>query len=172
MTKNQLQYWANKETARSNQAREQETKRNNMANLAELERHNKALEQGTLSDQELRKYIAELTNAFNLSSLDETKRANLANEGIRTVSNNVSWGNLAELSRSNKAREYLNQQTINETNRHNQILEFVDKMNANTNRFNSDSAQQQADTQQERIDNDLFIGSISEILKAIQMILK
>lgn len=35
MTANQLAYWANKEQARSNRAREVETKRHNIARLAQ-----------------------------------------------------------------------------------------------------------------------------------------
>lgn len=68
MTRNQLQYWANQETKRSNLANEQETHRSNVADETERHRHN------TVTEFE--------TSRHNVKGERETNRHNLASEKI------------------------------------------------------------------------------------------
>lgn len=94
MTKNQIDYWANKETARHNVVTETETNRHNVATesidiskLNEEKRHNLA------------------TEDLGYKQLDETKRHNIVTEGI-------DIGKLSETTRHNFASESLTGQNV------------------------------------------------------------
>lgn len=115
MTRNQIEYWRNVETARTNLAQETETNRANMAREnethrsnvrnelemnrsnrtreQETERHNRATESQNQKDLALRTVVADRDFHMGLRTLSETARHNKAVEG--------------ENQRSNKAREYL-----------------------------------------------------------------
>ena len=89
MTANQLDYWRNKETERTNRAREAETRRANLANesltasqISETGRHN--LQTESLSAQEL----AERARHNKKQESIDTARA--VTSGIRDVSQGVS----------------------------------------------------------------------------------
>lgn len=69
MTQNQLTYWANQETARSNLARETETHRHNVEDETETHRAN-------VADETER-------NRSNRTREDETHRSNVRNEQIK-----------------------------------------------------------------------------------------
>lgn len=59
MTANQIAYWSNEETKRSNLAREFETNRSNVAREKETERHNK-YQEGLETSKEVRSWANEL----------------------------------------------------------------------------------------------------------------
>nr|AVX53306.1 putative ORF1 [Marmot picobirnavirus] len=90
MTKNQLEYWA-----------QQETKRSNLANLAEVNRHNLAVERLTAANQ------SEAAR-HNTASEAEAHRANVQSEQIRRDSNAISWSGLTETVQHNRASEDTN----------------------------------------------------------------
>lgn len=79
MTTNQIAYWANVEAARANKARESENRRSNLTredlDLKDLNRNIKRDEN---------------THQFNLSSLSETQRSNIANELLKGEQNKNS----------------------------------------------------------------------------------
>lgn len=72
MTRNQLQYWSNKETERANKAREAETTRANRVNAA------------------IQTQIAAETKRHQLATEKEANRANLASERLKSQSNSIS----------------------------------------------------------------------------------
>lgn len=127
MTSNQLQYWRNVETNRSNLAQERETNRANLARELETNRANMAQEKET--------------NRANLAREQETHRSNIVNERLRTeqllsdVRNQVKqrelqWYNAKEIQRSNKAREA-------ETARSNKAKEQISTLNYDLERYKS-----------------------------------
>lgn len=103
MTKNQIEYWRNKET----------------------ERHNKALEEQGLQDLEIRRQ----SNAIQSSANAETARYNRAREGLDIAKNQTELLKLSETNRSNLANEELRGKELAETNRHNTQLEFIQSNN-------------------------------------------
>lgn len=171
MTKNQLQYWANQETARSNQAREAETRRYNTQYLAELYRHNKATEDLGLTEADIKRMSTLLQNELGTGNLQELVRSNLANERLRQNSTALGYAQLGETIRSNRANENNNLLALNETNRHNQILEHTSKMDANTRRFSQENEAKRTEQNQESIDNKLLNDSINSLLKVLQIYL-
>lgn len=84
MTRNQLQYWQNRETERSNRAKEAETTRTN--------RVNEAIKQAQIVTQ----------NRINQQTLAETHRSNIAKEGLTAQSNAIQSQNVA-----NQQQHYL-----------------------------------------------------------------
>lgn len=180
MTKNQLSYWQNEETKRSNVSREIETRRANQAaerqnylNYVEAVRHNKEMEKLENQKNTLQKYANQTnrtsvannymigaTNARenvrsnrsnetliryqNITARQNaiTSRLNYLNEQTRVnEQNRISLLNLAEIQRSNQAREqeilrsnvanesirkrqnYIASQTLAEQKRHNVVSE-------------------------------------------------
>lgn len=108
MTRNQIEYWANKEKERSNRAnesetfranyaREQETHRSNLANEVETNRHNVATESLQQYANMINKIRNDQSYQLGLKTAAETERSNKARE--------------KENTRSAKARE---QETINQ----------------------------------------------------------
>lgn len=146
MTRNQIYYWQNVETKRSNQAREAETHRNNAAIEAETNRHNLAMELLTKNQYD------ELAR-HNLATETEQNRTNVANEQIKTVANDIGYGNLAvkqyeaKTGRLNVAVNQQNADTnaflASETQRHNIASEDINLLNLAQTR----------DLEQQRIDN-------------------
>lgn len=123
MTRNQLMYWQNVETERSNKAREAETHRYNTEYLKELnrsnvtreqetERHNRAMELLTNQSQaEVARHnsVTELQTDVNLA---EQQRSHQANEALQTrqiglgyANLGLGYGQLSELIRHNQAGE-------------------------------------------------------------------
>lgn len=127
MTKNQLEFAQLKETQRANRAKERETQRANMVNeshrlmeltntyvlgqknLEELQRSNIAREMETHRSNVARETE---TKRYNIASLDEVSRHNLQTEALGRQNVALGYAQLAELQRSNLAREL-------ETNRSN-----------------------------------------------------
>lgn len=130
MTSNQLRYWQNVETERSNKAREKETNRSNLANEKETNRSNLAREKETnrhnlaiealtsQSNAEIQRHNAATEAAeanklaFNYANLSETNRANLANEAAKAANIQLGYANLGlgygqlqEQIRSHQANE-------------------------------------------------------------------
>lgn len=100
MTHNQILYWQNRETNRSNLAREAETSRSNLAREKETERSNRARENET--------------RRSNLAREKETERSNRANEMLTTLrrqqdfqialwNRTLAYDQLAETKRASKA---------------------------------------------------------------------
>lgn len=87
MTTNQLQYWRNVETKRSNLANENETQRHN--------RVGEAISANTLVE----------TKRHNLATEKETNRSNVANEGIKQRQNSTALYQAQETARHNRAQE-------------------------------------------------------------------
>lgn len=85
MTRNQIEYWRNKETERSNAQREREERRSNYAREAETQRHNVEMEK--LQRRANRTNLQSVKNQYALgtSQLSETQRANLNNERMREL---------------------------------------------------------------------------------------
>lgn len=128
MTKNQLQYWQNVETQRSNLARETETNRNNMAvesethraNLAreveahranvsneiEMNRHHLATENLQLQNLLVTKQTASRQLDIAKLQAEEARRSNLAREQ-ETKRSNIARED--EQKRSNQEQERLRQ---------------------------------------------------------------
>lgn len=131
MTRNQILYQQNVETARSHQVSEQlqrdqntETKRANLARETETHRANVANETETNRANLARETE---TNRANLAREEETNRSNLANELLKAQANSIqasgnrlnyaaSMANVAEQQRSHLAAEI-------EANRHNLATE-------------------------------------------------
>lgn len=98
MTKNQIEYWRNVETKRSNLATELETKRSNEARELETRRHNLVVEQQGFST------LAEQARS-NQAREYETSRSNLENERIRRDSQATERAQLSEVIAHNRASE-------------------------------------------------------------------
>lgn len=100
MTRNQIEFWRNVETNRSNVAQEQETRRSNLARELETNRSNLANEKETnrhnLATERLSQIQSDRNWTLGLQSNIETQRANKAKE--------------KETKRSNLAREQENTQ--------------------------------------------------------------
>lgn len=176
LTRNQIYYWQNVETKRSNLARENETHRNNAAVEAETNRHNLAMELLTKNQYE------ELAR-HNLANEIETNRTNIANEGIKQVTNDIGYGNLAvkqyeaKTGRLNAATNQQNADTnaflASETQRHNMASEDINLLNlAQTkeleqqridNTFMSITEQQRHNMEQESIDKDRVANQAKEV---------
>lgn len=148
MTKNQLQYWADKEVARSNLAKEAETQRNNMARLEEERRHN--LETEAISKENIK--IAQMNlnelNRSNQAREAENTRSNTANESIRRDSNAIGFSQLGETITHNRASEANNlilanisAQRASEEARSNRVHESITNIhNANQDAINAMNA--------------------------------
>lgn len=135
MTRNQIEYWKNKETERSNRVREAETQRSNLAQEG-LKRQEIGIQAGQLdlsklsvAEQGRHNLETEAQGRTDLarreSELAETSRTHRANEAI-------AGGNLAEQRRSNMAQESLKQVDLSinadrnaEIARHNEATEEI-----------------------------------------------
>lgn len=144
MTRNQLTYWSNQETIRTNKANEAEIKRSNKAREAETKRHNRAMEE--LSQQG---YL--LTSQAQA----ETARSNAAKEKLQAsgIAYNYAslYGNLGlgyyqaeEVNRHNVANEQQAYNDLLERNRSNVASESIATQNANTNALNAVTNQRNA----------------------------
>lgn len=167
MTQNQIAYWNMQEGRRHNIVTEHETGRHNRATenidiskLGETNRHNLATEglQGQVNRETARHNLAtEYTNQY------------LATEGARhnRVSENLGYGNLAELQRHNLAAEATNQQNadtqfsaVMETGRHNVETE---NLTAQRQEFQNLYDQVRTAYEQARLDNNIPYAEMKEI---------
>lgn len=100
MTHNQIAYFQLEETRRANRANESETARHNTSTESETRRHNQVGEGETVRHNLEQEKIS-------LSSLEETKRANRANEALKSGELDIRQSTLRETERHNKADEHL-----------------------------------------------------------------
>lgn len=93
MTQNQLQYWANVETARANRAREQENYRHNIASETENVRHNKGTE-NIQSDSNKYNYLGKLADVRERTRHNKVEEGRAATDSrvknATTIANTVS----------------------------------------------------------------------------------
>lgn len=129
MTHNQIEYWKNVETNRHNVVTEKETERSNRAREYETNRHNV------------------VTEGIDIGRLQETNRHNLAIEGLTQGQLDLGWANLehnrdilSETSRHNQATESqgwsdlnIKQQQTDESIRHNVSSEGISRYSAISN---------------------------------------
>lgn len=149
MTRNQLQYWADRETARSNQAREVETQRSNFAKEMEDKRHHQELERLTEQSNLETARANAAKELLTSQQISETIRSNQANEVIRQRTNAINYGNLEETIAHNRAQESTN--LIQATAAASQAT--ASQYNAATNRMNAETQQQHvANTKQYQSD--------------------
>lgn len=144
MTTNQINYFANQETKRSNLANEKlkkydidkrtklgydnlaETNRSNVAREIETNRHNLATEGYTAQELGIKQQDA------------DTRQQQLS----------INWANLAEQSRANRANESLALQRLNEDYRANTAKETTNAYTALISSKQQQTAETQAQTQQ------------------------
>lgn len=100
MTHNQIAYFQLEETRRANRANETETARHNTSTESETRRHNQVGEGETVRHNLEQEKIS-------LGSLEETKRANAANEALKSSEIDIRKSTLAETERHNKEDERL-----------------------------------------------------------------
>lgn len=103
MTKNQIEYWRNQET----------------------ERHNRALEAQGLMGLEVQREA----NRIQASSASEVARANRARESNDMARTQNEFLRTAETNRSNLAQEEIARNTLAETKRHNEQMEYIQANN-------------------------------------------
>lgn len=138
MTKNQIEYWKNVETERTNRAQELENQRHNekMESLKAAElKQNKTLRQKELNQNKL---LASLSNQLRSQELMEQTRSNRARESENTssrvqsgqiaysqqrISQNVAGEQLHETRRANQAQESFRLTNLDEIKRSNLIKE-------------------------------------------------
>lgn len=125
MTRNQLEFFAQQETKRSNYAREGETQRHNVVTERETNRHNLETERfsrdSLTKNLEMQRIQNNEISRSNKAREYETNRSNVANERIRQQSNAISSGNLRETSIHNRAMESNNLLSL--TNQGKSLLE-------------------------------------------------
>lgn len=162
MTSNQLRYWGNVETERSNRARERETHRANResekethrANVArETETHRHNVETERLTSQanaesarhnQATELQAQTNLAFNYAELAETKRSHMANEENASRQVMLGYANLGlgyaqlqESTRAHQAAEKAQMISLNDQRYYNdQQAELSRQRNEETARHN------------------------------------
>lgn len=134
MTSNQIKYWDLQERTRNNKAVEKETNRSNLAREAETNRANLAKEKETNRSNRAREWEnwnarMDLNRRFGIQQaeierqnrinndlaykqLEELKRHNLSDEGIRLISASADYNRAAEQARNNRVLESQGQQKI------------------------------------------------------------
>lgn len=132
MTALQLQYWRDKEQARTNKATEEERRRSNLANEAELNRSNMAREEETnrhnVATEILgTKQYEELVRS-NKAREAETNRSNLAHEAQAAKQLQLGYANLdyqyANLAHQQSQLAY-NYSSLQEIAKHNRATEMI-----------------------------------------------
>jgi hypothetical protein len=176
MTKNQIEYWKNVETARNNRAVEAETNRSNLAREAETNRSNLAQErelrrshgenerltarsqfltlQQNRALNELEKSRQSETHRNNVATLNEKQRQRQSDYDIAKrqlnetqYNNRVNQARVDETIRSNKVGERLQSLATYETQRANVARE---QENRRINSLNANIAQQNVNIQRQR----------------------
>lgn len=145
MTRNEILYQQNLETNRANVAKETEAHRSNVANETETNRANVARETET--------------HRANTASEWETARANRAKEAENTRSamakEAISWADLGEKQRSNKANEAIGRRNAT-----------VNELNASTNRINASTNMQNAQTRQDELEETIRSNEANEEIRS------
>lgn len=162
MTSNQLRYWELREKNRNNQAVEIETAKHNRATEANERQKNQW-------NYDIQNRTLQETNRSNLAREAENQRSNMANEALKAEQNQISWHQaysarmnaftnqqnaatnlkaVNETIRANAVREDQNQQSINETVKHDRATEENATLNT---LFNKESADKQYQVQLQRL---------------------
>lgn len=158
MTHNQILYWQNFETNRSNLAREAETQRSNMVREAETHRANTEIERANRAREKE-------TERSNRAREKETERSNRANEMLTTLrrqqdfqialwNRTLAYDQLAETKRSNKEHENtarINAQLNAEVQRASQEIQRQGQLVQAQIAANSLAEQNRANQAQERL---------------------
>lgn len=158
MTQNQIQYWANQETARANRERERQTDyinresaRHNVAVENENQRHNYATETQARAD------LSERTR-YNRSYLAETQRHSKRAEQLEAAKRDIERMQVAANVDYNSRMatvSMLNALT-------NRYLAQVQSDKADIDRFVSRTGRLLADVQRERNRNDYALGLLAD----------
>lgn len=159
MTHNQIEYWKNQETQRSNLAAERENLRSNQAKERETYRSNLERERET-RNRNLNDYLLGMLNYSEIS------RHNRATE----MQQNRYY---KEIERSNQAKEIENKRSNlaneRETHRSNLASENIRMLQQQIERRKADTAQYVAQTQARKVTNDYILGSRNLDLMARQV---
>jgi len=165
MTQNQIQYWANQETARANRERErqtdyinQESARHNVAVESENKRHNYATESQARAD------LSERTR-YNRSYLAETQRHAIRTEQLESAKRDI------ERMQTQANIDYNNRMaTVSMLNAvTNRYLAQVQSEKADIDRYVSRTGRLLADVQRERNRNDYALGLLTDERERLRM---
>lgn len=112
MTHNQIAYWANVETKRSNRANEKERHRSNLANERETHRANVTREEETERHNRATEGISQQEADTHAGQLSLAQLQNRQAQYWQTLDYNLKNRQQSEVERSNRATERINTQKI------------------------------------------------------------
>nr|AVX53518.1 putative ORF1 [Marmot picobirnavirus] len=165
MTRNQLDYWARIETARSNRAQEALKGRE----LSEIERHNRAGEDLTSRGQDLTYATAGFDRASRegISSADRSSR-----EKVSAADREVRKSELAESIRHNQASESIQAQDANTRRWTATLGSYADRVSkqhyTNLDAYNQGQLtvdQQRARLARDKLDQDVLLAELERDLR-------
>nr|AVX53656.1 putative ORF1 [Marmot picobirnavirus] len=90
MTRNQIEYWKLKEQQRSARVGEKETNRSNLAREGETARHNRQTERQAINELAESARSHKANEGITINQLGETRRHNVASEGLSDVINRIN----------------------------------------------------------------------------------